>query len=99
MTRQKIFDLIIAYFKDKPVKKISVFGSYATGKYNSGSDIDLIISLEKPVGLIKLSGYRLDLEKKLGIPIDLGTEKGISPFILPYITKEIKVIYEQPRKR
>jgi predicted nucleotidyltransferase len=99
MTRQKIFNLIIDYFKDKPVNKISIFGSYATGRNNSGSDIDLIISLKKPVGLIKLSGYRLDLEKKLGIPIDLGTEKGISPLILPFIRKEIKVIYDQSRKR
>ena len=95
MTRQQIFKLIIDYFKDKPVKKIMVFGSYATGKYNSDSDIDLIITLKKPVGLLKLSGYRLDLEKKLGISIDLGTEKGISPFVLPFIKKELKVIYEQ----
>jgi uncharacterized protein len=99
MTRKKIFNLIIDYFKDKPVKKIIVFGSYASQRHHADSDIDLIISLEKPVGLLKLSGYRLDLERRLGIKIDLGTERGISPFLLPSIKKEGKIIYEQPRKR
>ena len=94
MTSQQAFKIISEYFKDKPVRKVSVFGSYATGKNTPDSDIDLILSLDKPLGLIKLSGYRLDLEEKLGIPVDLGTENGVSSFILPYIKNDIKIIYE-----
>ncbi|MEO8088535.1 MAG: nucleotidyltransferase domain-containing protein [Bacteroidota bacterium] len=95
MTQQQIFNKISDYFKDKPVKKVSVFGSYATGNFNSSSDIDLVLSLVQPVGLLNLSGYRIDLEEQLGIHVDLGTENGISQFVLPYIQKEMKIIYER----
>lgn len=98
MTQQQIFNRISDYFIDKPVNRVSVFGSYATGKFNSASDIDLVLSLNQPVGLLKLSGYRIDLEEQLGIHVDLGTENGISEFVFPYIQKEMKVIYERQRK-
>ena len=95
MTEQQIFKTICDYFIDKPVRKISIFGSYATGNFNSSSDIDIVLSMINPVGLLKLSGYRIDLEERLGISVDLGTENGISQFALPYIKKEMKVIYER----
>ena len=95
MTHQKLFETIGEYFEDKPVNKVFVFGSYARGKVTPNSDIDLILSMSHPVGLLKLSGYKLELEEKLGIHVDLGTEGGISEFALPYINKEMKIIYER----
>lgn len=95
MNRKDIYKKIIDYFMDKPVERISVFGSFSRKENNRKSDIDILLALRKPVGLIALSGYKIDLEKILGIPVDLGTEKGISDFVLPYIQKEMKVIYEK----
>lgn len=95
MNAQEAYKIITDYFRDKPVSKIAVFGSYSTGKQNDESDIDLILTLSEPVGLIKLSGYKIELEKKLNITVDLGTDKGISQFVLPYIQKDIKIIYER----
>jgi hypothetical protein len=95
MNNQEAFKIITDYFKDKPVSRVAVFGSYSTGQQRADSDIDLILTLSEPVGLIKLSSYKIELEKKLNIPVDLGTDTGISPFVLPYIQKDIKILYER----
>ncbi|GAA5338549.1 MULTISPECIES: nucleotidyltransferase family protein [Thermus] len=54
------------------VKGIAVFGSYARGEERPGSDLDLLVELERPLGweLVDLKAY---LEEMLGIPVDLLT--------------------------
>ncbi|ADW20763.1 MULTISPECIES: nucleotidyltransferase [Thermus] len=54
------------------VKGIAVFGSYARGEERPGSDLDLLVELERPLGweLVDLKAY---LEGILGIPVDLLT--------------------------
>lgn len=93
--KKKAYQIIKDYFRDKPVKKIQVFGSFARNEQNIDSDIDIIIELEKPVGLFKLSEYSLDLEDMLGLNIDLGTNKSLSPFVRPYVERELETVYEK----
>nr|WP_280985301.1 nucleotidyltransferase family protein [Hippea maritima] len=67
------------------VKGIRIFGSYAEGRQNENSDLDLIVDFfETPTyfDIIELEEY---LSNILDIKVDLLTEKGISPYILPYI--------------
>ena len=58
------------------VKRIGIFGSYATGAPNSNSDIDLIVEFEKPIGFsfFELIEY---LETVLGKRVDILTPEGI----------------------
>jgi hypothetical protein len=54
------------------LKKVTLFGSRARGDNKPDSDIDLICEFTKPtVSLLTLSGLKIDLEEKLGIPVDV----------------------------
>lgn len=97
MNKAVLINKINHYFTDKPVNKVILTGSYARGENHSKSDIDLIISMRYPVGLITFCGYIIDLEKLLGIPVDMTTEEGISKFALPIIKKDFQIIYESKR--
>lgn len=61
LTTEQIRQTVAAYFKDKPVKKVYLFGSYARGEADEESDVDLLVDLDtsKPVGL---SFYSWDQE-------------------------------------
>ena len=95
MTKKEIYTKIKNYFLDKPIKKISVFGSFARNEQTNSSDIDILLTPDRPLGLMALSGYRIELEKLLGLRVDLGTDKGVSSFIIPYIKNDIEVLYEK----
>lgn len=82
------------------VVKLFVFGSAATGNFNSNkSDIDLIVELdeENPVrrgeSLISLWS---DLEGLFARKVDLLTNKKIqNPFLLKQIEQTKKIVYER----
>ena len=95
MKTQQLYKKIGQYFENKPVRRVQVFGSYARGEQGSDSDIDLVLTFEQPIGLLTFSAYRLDLEKILGIPVDLTTENGISALALPFIKPDLTTIYEK----
>lgn len=84
-----------AYFADKPVRRVEVFGSYARGEATAESDLDLLLSRQagSKLSLFDLGHYRADLEQQLGIPIDLGT--ALPPFSQRYIESDLRTVYEQ----
>ncbi|HCZ06310.1 MAG TPA: nucleotidyltransferase [Thermotogae bacterium] len=70
---------ILEQHKDEIRKKygvriIGIFGSYARGDQSRSSDIDILIEIEKPVGL---KFYELwdELENLLGCEVDLVRRK------------------------
>lgn len=71
------------------VKKIGLFGSYLRDEASKGSDIDLLVDFEEKTfdNFIELA---FALEKVFNRKVDLLTEEGISPYILPYIKNEIQ---------
>jgi predicted nucleotidyltransferase len=71
------------------VKKIGLFGSYIRDEATSKSDIDLLVDFEEKTfdNYIELV---FELEKIFNRKVDLLTEKGISPYILPYISNEVQ---------
>ena len=95
MNKKDIYTKIKNYFLNKPVKKVVVFGSYARNEQKASSDIDILLTPDRPLGLMALSGYRIELEKILGLHVDLGTDKGISSFVFPYIKNDIEILYEK----
>ena len=84
------------YFKDKPVLKAFLFGSYAREEASDDSDIDILVELDysQHIGLGFVS-MKLDLEDKLGKKIDLVSSNGVSKYILPFINEDKKLIYEK----
>jgi len=71
------------------VKRIGLFGSYARGDQKKNSDIDFLVEFEKPVfeNFMDLAFY---LEELFGRKVELITNGNLSPYIQPYVEKEVK---------
>lgn len=72
--------------KSLGVKKITLFGSYASDKAKPESDLDFLVEFEKGRGLfddyVKLLHFLEDLFKK---EVDLGEEHLLKEELRPYI--------------
>lgn len=65
-------NLVGALRKSIPgVKGIGIFGSWASGANQKGSDIDVWVKVEKEPEVLKAAEARKALEKKLGVGVDL----------------------------
>ncbi len=84
------------YFKDKPVLKAFLFGSFSREDALGDSDIDILVELDysKHIGLGFIN-MKLDLEDKLHKKVDLVSSNSISKHILPFINNDKKLIYER----
>ncbi len=69
------------------VTEIGIFGSFARGDNDEKSDIDVVVELQKPLGLQFFSLER-HLENYLGKKVDLATKKAIKPYIRERILAE-----------
>jgi len=63
------------------VKRIAVFGSYATGKVNKRSDIDFLVEFEKEADLLDQVGLKLDLQDLLERKVDVVTPDSLSQYL------------------
>ena len=90
---EKLKKQIIDFFKDKDIKKVELFGSFARGEQNKNSDIDLLIDFNG--GLFEFVKLKNSLEEKLNKKVDLVTKDSISPYIWEYVKNDVKVIYEK----
>lgn len=59
------------------IKKIGLFGSFATETQTETSDVDLVVEFEQPIGL-KFVDLCDDLEAYLGRKVDVLTMAGIA---------------------
>lgn len=76
------------------VKKIAIFGSFADNTASEDSDVDILLELEKPLGLkfIRLTDY---LDSRLGRKTDILTKAGIESIRVKKVAENIKrsIIY------
>lgn len=92
LTVEKIFGILRDHadvLKKLSVKKIGLFGSYVRGEQRRRSDIDFLVELEKPT-FDNFMELVFSLEKYLGRKVDLITQGNISPYIRPYVEKEVR---------
>lgn len=64
LTQEQIQQTVTEYFKDKPVKRVYLFGSYARGEADEESDVDLLVDLdyEQHIGW-QFFGWHEELKK------------------------------------
>jgi len=71
------------------VSKLSLFGSFLTNRFHSGSDVDFLVEFHPNMktydNFMELSFF---LEDLLGRRIELVTPQSLSPYIGPRILKE-----------
>jgi|SRR3989338_7071 len=73
------------------VRKIGLFGSYASGRQKRNSDIDFLAEFDKP-NFNDFMDLVFFLENLFGKKVELITKGNLSPYIQPYVEKEIKWI-------
>ena len=84
---------ILAEHKSELVQKyhlrqLGVFGSYARKDNSAQSDIDLLVEFEEPIGL-EFVTLAEELEKLLGIKVDLVSVNALKPRMRKIIKKDI----------
>jgi len=75
------------------VKKIGLFGSYVRGDQKKESDIDFLVEFDKGEKSYRNFIEISELMKKLfNKKIDIITKESLSPYIGPYIKKEVEYV-------
>ena len=74
------------------VTQIGVFGSCARGDTSSGSDIDILVSFDQPVGFFKFLQLEERLSEWLGAKVDLVTKEALKPHIGRRILSEVAML-------
>ena len=94
MTRNEIMHLIREhddFLIRHGVKRIALFGSHARGDERADSDIDLIVEFDAGRknydNFIEICFF---LEDLLGRKVDLLTPESMSPYIRPFIEKDVQ---------
>ena len=80
--------------KTYAVEEIDVFGSFARGDQNAGSDIDVAIELNRsvPVGLFEFARMQFYLEDVLERKVDLVIKSGIKSIIKDRILSQLIIV-------
>jgi predicted nucleotidyltransferase len=67
---------------------VRVFGSLARGEGTEDSDLDLLVTLGEGRSLLDLVGLKQDLEDLVHRPVDVVTDRALSPYIRERILSE-----------
>jgi uncharacterized protein len=95
MMAQDIKSKIIPVLREYGVESAALFGSAARGEETPESDVDILVSIKRPIGVYEFIGLQFDLEKVLGRKVDLVSKNAVNKYIKPYIEKDLTPIYER----
>jgi hypothetical protein len=93
LTKHDITTILSAHYphlaNEYAVKRIGLFGSYASDNPTDTSDIDLVIEFASPIGFkfMELNDY---LEQLLGKKVDILTPTGIDSIRLAHVAQHIR---------
>lgn len=79
--------------RDK-IRKIYLFGSHLHGDPREDSDVDLLIDFKEPVSFFEMFDIEEALSTSIGKEVDLGTSKGLSPYLRDDVLREAEKLYE-----
>lgn len=83
MNRQEVLSTLkaqqAALHRRFGVARLTLFGSVARDEAIPGSDVDLLVEFDKPVGLFSFLELQSHLETVLGCAVDLGTRQSLKP--------------------
>lgn len=85
------------FFRQEPVERAWLFGSFSRMEERPDSDIDILVDLDKsvPMGLLQYAGMINKLESILGRKVDLVANGSVKPFALDNINRDKVLIYER----
>jgi predicted nucleotidyltransferase len=86
---------IIPVLRKYPIRRASLFGSFADGTAHENSDVDLLIELSQSIGLLEFIHIKHELEDALGRKVDLLEFKAVKPLLKKYIIDNALPVYGQ----
>lgn len=94
--QQSAIKKIQNYFRDKPVLKAYLFGSFGREEADNESDVDILVELDysKRIGL-KFFSMQQDLQNLLNLKVDLVSSEALSPLIKARVEQDKKLVYER----
>lgn len=98
LTQENIKQIVQAYFKDKPVKEVYLFGSYARGDAKEDSDVDLIVEIDdtkKRLSLFDFIRLQLGIEDSLNKKVDLIESHLFFPSVKSQTENEKLMLYKR----
>ena len=91
MERERVLQILRqnrVEIKSYGVKNLALFGSVARGESRPGSDVDLLVEFDRPVGLFGLIALQQRLEELLGCQVDLGTPDSLKSRIRSQVMED-----------
>ena len=93
LTQKEIIEILRKkqpYLRDNfGLERIGLFGSFAKGIAEEGSDIDILVEFRKPIGL-KFMEFANYIEELLGRKVDILTLEGLSSIRIKKVGEDIK---------
>lgn len=74
--------------RDFGVRRVALFGSTARDEARDDSDLDLLVDFETGPTFDAYMELKFFLEDRLGLKVDLVTEKGLKPRARPIVERE-----------
>ena len=98
--KNELLNIVSDYFKNKPIQRAWIFGSYSRGEETPESDVDILISFMPGTKMgLQYFGMIIDLENMLKRPVDLVVEGDLLPFAEIHANKDKILFYERADKR
>jgi predicted nucleotidyltransferase len=72
-----------------PIARLGVFGFYARGEQHEGSDLDLLVDLDHPVGFLAFLEMEEEIGRRLGLRVEMVTRPALKPYVGDSILREV----------
>ena len=95
MTIQEIKQKTVPILEQHGVAYAAVFGSVARGEDGPESDVDILVRLGRPMGMVGYMRLIYDIEEILQKKVDVVTEQSLNEHVRPYILPDLTTIYEK----
>ncbi|WP_375326087.1 nucleotidyltransferase family protein [Flagellimonas sp. GZD32] len=84
----KLSKLKVRLSERYPISSMALFGSYARNEQTDSSDVDILVEFNGKIG-IKFIDLANELEKSLGLKVDLVSKKGVKEQYLNTILSDL----------
>jgi predicted nucleotidyltransferase len=93
MSIAEIQEKIRPVLEEYEVGYAGVFGSVARGDDSPESDVDIVVSMSRPVGVYRFMELKERLEQVLGRKVDLVSRRAVNKYIRPYMERDVATVY------
>ena len=84
-SRKKTLKDLFSLYK---IRRMAVFGSYASGTQTRRSDVDFLVDFKRSADLLDQSGLKIELQELLGKKVDVVTPGSLSKYLRAKVLKE-----------